>query len=138
MLSTRWLCGATAFAMAMPATVTPYRICGVTSFISLAWCVINAIKSLPGVLLEGRNGGKERGRDGKIEGGRGRKVSDDIWINHLQPQCFDTTSSFKLWARFLRSFVFVGISVVFHKQLGRDMLIAAAKYQSCNGANIMQ
>lgn len=78
MLSTRWLCGATVFAMAMPAIVIPYRICGVMSFISLAWCVINAIKSIPGVLEEGRNGGKERGRDGKIEGGKGREVSDDL------------------------------------------------------------
>jgi len=44
----------------------------------------------------------------------------------------------KLWARFHRSCVFVGISVLFQKQLGHDMLITAAKYQSCNGANIMQ
>lgn len=34
--------------------------------------------------------------------------------------------------------VFVGTTVVFQKQLGQDMLIIAAKYQNCNGANVMQ
>lgn len=90
-LSMRWLYEAAAFAMAMPASVIPCRISGEMFSISLEWCVINTVsnKDSPYLVF----GGKE-----EMEGRRGRKISDNVWIQHLQLQfvrCFNTASSFK-------------------------------------------
>lgn len=91
-LSMRWLCGAAAFAMATPVSVIPCRICGEMFSISLGWCVIHAVssKGSPYLVFWGKE---------EMEGGRARKISDDLWIDHLQLQvvkCFNTASSFKI------------------------------------------